>query len=145
MVSACAGDTNAGRALLQHGMVSLDDLLRGRPLGDADRVALEHLLRCLREFLVDGLPLERAFCLEKSAGAPKDAGRPVRDAVRYEAVVQELKAQAIRGEQRSIARAQEVVATREKVSRATIRAAWERVGGTNKLNQERDLMPKKPR
>jgi hypothetical protein len=122
-------DVDAGRALLQSAMVALDDVLAGKEALQADRVTLRHLHTCLNSYLVDGKPLDRAFCVERAAGGPKKSSRPLEDTLLFSEVSRELDKQKKRGQSSlSVRDAQKRVASKRGCSEGTVRAAWERCG-----------------
>ena len=68
---AKAGDVLAANQILRNAMAALSHVVAGNSVNSSGREALKFLHDCIRGFLVDELPIERAFCIEKSQGAPK--------------------------------------------------------------------------
>ena len=68
---ARAGDVLSAKSVLRGAMVALSHVIDGDPTNPAGIESLKFLHDCIRDFLVEEIPLERSFCIEKSGGAPK--------------------------------------------------------------------------
>lgn len=132
------GDVNSGRALLQHAMVALQDVLDGKEMGQADKIALNHLHECIREHLVGGVALDRAFCLEKCVGKPSfpPTYQAMEDGMIYRDLALELDAQKKRGGTLNVGAAQSRVASFRGCSISTIKVTWLRAGGLKKYKEK---------
>lgn len=120
VTDAEAGDADAGRAMLTHAMVALH---RATPADEADAVALEWARQALRLATVEGLPIARAFGVERTKGRPR---RPVLlDVIDAALVASEVQALAakFRTEGRTAAQreAERKVARRLNIGWSTLR------------------------
>lgn len=68
---ARAGDVLAATELLRNAMVALSHVIDSNSINTSGNESLKFLHACIRGFLIDEIPIERAFCIEESHGAPK--------------------------------------------------------------------------
>lgn len=132
---ASRGDDKAGRALLQHALVALNGLELGTSVGEADLVALRYLGGCLRDYLVDDIPIKRALNIESVGGRPNTRLRT--DAFSHLLVSQELDTMFSRGESIVVKTAQERVARRMNWKFKAVQNAWHSAGGLPRYKHER--------
>lgn len=117
---ARAGDADAGRALLVHGMVAIS---RAVPADEADKAALDWLHEALRLTAVEGYPIDRAFGVERVRGRPRR--HALADVIDAALVVPEVQEMAVKfkatGEQDPKRKAVQKVAQRLGVSASEVR------------------------
>ncbi|MBX9903971.1 MAG: hypothetical protein K2Y31_06395 [Burkholderiales bacterium] len=137
VTAAERGDALAARSLLHAAVDAIAEIDKGKDVMEADLVALRFLEEGLRNFLARGIGIERALGIERSRGAPR---KPDVRPLFYMEVAGVLDRQRAKGMPVSVDSALQVVATRRRKSKSSIKAAWQAVGGLSyyKKNLRKD-------
>lgn len=141
---ARAGDVLAANELLRNAMAALSHVVDGNSINAAGIESLKFLHDCIRGFLIDKIPIERAFCIEKSHGAPKKSrhGEVVFMVLKVD---DEIARQVSSGVPINVCDAIMKAATGIKrptqraIPIATVRAAWASLGGLKGYQKRKEV------
>lgn len=118
------GGQNEARGLLSAAAAAISAVLASDKIGEGDAVALEFLRDGLRDYLDNGVPIDRALCVDKERGAPK-----IPDLLPLIVYVPHVDREYCSFN--NVAQSLAKVAKRFGVSVMTVRRAWNAAGGVN--------------
>jgi len=125
------GDDQSGREILGRTLEALAKAINGESLNEADRLAIDYLRTGIYEFLMEGIPLDRALLIENTTG-----GRPRIAIHEIHKIFGELLEEVARlkkdGTSKPISIAQQTVARRRGLTPRKVRDIWQG-GQANRL------------
>lgn len=141
---AKAGDVLAAKDVLRNAMVALSHVIEGNDPGKPGVEALRFVHESIRLFIVDEVPFDRSFCVDKETGAP--AKNMVGESIYITLLVEdELNAQLKSDQAQNVGSAIKKVANKivaqsgKKCSTSKVRAAWQSCGGEKGFNDRKNM------